>query len=385
LKSRLHPGHSVCEYNIISNLNNLLDRKLVESAINARIAGLAGSINDYRETIRSILKVLNEIAGYEIAGTLVANHRDPCIVISMNGEYKDDEISEFKLRMLRDAANYIGKSIIEDNLEINMTCEPYKDPVSSIDFSNFYSAPLRSRGMVIGTISVITRAGEYSSGGIAAFWTIASQAGPLIDSARLYAEVERLSITDGLTGLYNRRYLEELLKREFNRVQRHSIRLSVLMVDVDNFKSVNDNYGHHQGDIVLRELGEVLRRQTREIDVVARYGGEEFVILLPETDIEGAVLAAERVHQSVSSHKFASEGGHIGLTVSVGAVSCPDRQVNDHKDLMRCVDNALYCAKHRGKNCVFPALALGRSDGGVPGIYQVTPAPSRPSQGGESG
>ena len=169
------------------------------------------------------------------------------------------------------------------------------------------------------------------------------------DNARL----EALSRTDPLTQLLNRRALHLQLATEVDRVRRYNAPLSVLMIDVDGFKGVNDTYGHHAGDLVLIELAVVLGRAARSVDTVARYGGDEFVIALPETGEAGAIAFAERLRDKIESHPFEiGQPAPFHLTVSIGVADFPEPQVETAEDLLECADRALYRAKAAGRNLV---------------------------------
>ena len=168
------------------------------------------------------------------------------------------------------------------------------------------------------------------------------------------AKLAKLSITDSLTGLYNRRYLEEAMGTEFAKAKRWLAPLSCLMCDIDHFKKINDKYGHAVGDVVLEKLGEVLQAGVRRGDIVARYGGEEFVILISNTDCNGAVLLAEQLRASVEELAFKDRGGSdaIRVTISIGVDTFDGKNREDEEDLLRGADEAIYEAKGDGRNCV---------------------------------
>ncbi|MEE2710232.1 MAG: diguanylate cyclase [Gemmatimonadota bacterium] len=161
---------------------------------------------------------------------------------------------------------------------------------------------------------------------------------------------QRLAITDGLTGLYNRRYFEERLEEETRRARRYTRPMSIMMLDIDLFKHYNDNNGHLKGDKVLRDIAHILLRFSRETDITARYGGEEFVMILPETDANNSRLLGERIRVSVEETEF--EGQYKiptkNVTVSIG-VSCLTSDEDGHDALERA-DQALYKSKQNGKN-----------------------------------
>lgn len=168
-------------------------------------------------------------------------------------------------------------------------------------------------------------------------------------------ELERLSRTDGLTGLFNQRHIRELLNDEFERVRRSREPFSIALIDFDDLKRVNDSLGHQTGDRVLQEMARLLTLSTRRVDRVGRSGGDEFLILLPETPMQGAVICLERIRKKVENYPFLPDGdGHLPLTISVGIASCPDPGVQGPEELIRRADVAMYSAKHSGRNRIFP-------------------------------
>lgn len=163
-------------------------------------------------------------------------------------------------------------------------------------------------------------------------------------------ELERLSVTDELTGLFNRRHFRERMREEFLRAERYGQPLSLLILDLDHFKAINDRFGHLAGDEVLRQASRLLPDCVRDSDVVSRFGGEEFTILLPQTGLSGSLTAAERILSAVRSHRFAVGDGFERLTASIGVSSYPNRDVARAEDLLRTADQALYRAKRTGRD-----------------------------------
>jgi two-component system cell cycle response regulator len=161
-----------------------------------------------------------------------------------------------------------------------------------------------------------------------------------------------ISLTDGLTGIDNRRSLEQRLHEMFEHSYRLDEPISCVMCDIDHFKKVNDTYGHHVGDEVLKAFAGILKAEAREIDRVGRYGGEEFLLLLPGTVLDSAVTFAERLRQSVEEHKFSYDGGTFTRTMSFGVATWPHPRVADAEAMLRAADDALYVAKELGRNRV---------------------------------
>jgi diguanylate cyclase (GGDEF)-like protein len=178
---------------------------------------------------------------------------------------------------------------------------------------------------------------------------LCNQASTSIANARFHAEIERLAITDGLTGIFNHRHLQERLSQEFSRLERFSEPLSILILDIDHFKEINDTYGHPVGDAVLKGVVDVIKKTIRNIDIPARYGGEEFAVILLGTGAHGALNMAERLRKAVMNRTFSAENQTFKVTVSIGISTRP----NDGKrkeEIIEKADKALYHAKRTGRN-----------------------------------
>ena len=165
--------------------------------------------------------------------------------------------------------------------------------------------------------------------------------------------LEKLALTDALTGCLNRRALSEALAQELDRARRYNLALTILLADIDRFKQINDTRGHIAGDSVLRQVGDLLRREARSVDIVARYGGEEFVVVMPETALHGAAIFAERLRRRVMARDFGDPGEDpLHMTVSIGLASFPDDRVQSADSFVSLADQALYRAKNEGRNLV---------------------------------
>jgi diguanylate cyclase (GGDEF)-like protein len=172
-----------------------------------------------------------------------------------------------------------------------------------------------------------------------------------VEACQAQERLRELSIKDGLTDLYNHRYFQDLLDKELPRVERYNHKLSLIMVDIDHFKNVNDTYGHPQGDIVLHAIADIFRNEFRKPDTVARYGGEEFAIVLPETDIKGAVVIAERLRKRVEQQTIKLEEKNVNVTISLGVTMYDASKDRKSKaDIIDAADKALYNSKQTGRN-----------------------------------
>ncbi len=169
--------------------------------------------------------------------------------------------------------------------------------------------------------------------------------------SQYHEEIYRLTIIDGLTQAYNKRYLFEALEREIIRARRHTRDLAILMFDIDHFKKINDEHGHLAGDFVLKELARVIQARIRRDEVLARYGGEEFVVMLPETQIDGARMLAETLRERVAEHLFVFQNDQIRVTISIGVAALTDSD-RSATELLKRADELLYEAKRAGRNRV---------------------------------
>ena len=208
-----------------------------------------------------------------------------------------------------------------------------------------------------GLISAARNSREFSDGEKDLFNYLASQAAVSIENVDLHETVQRQAVTDELTGLFNHRRFQEVMAVEVERAKRFEQTLGLIMLDIDDFKSVNDHYGHLQGDQVLREVANVLRDSSREIDEPARYGGEEMAIALPQTDLDGATQFAERLRQRIEDLEIPLVNGNgiVKITASFGAAALPQSAASDKDALVAAADSALYRAKRLGKNRVVKA------------------------------
>lgn len=230
-------------------------------------------------------------------------------------------------------------------------------------------APLLFERQTLGMIAVFSdKTDAYSDEDIRLLETLASQAAIAIKHAQLYEEVRRLAITDSLTKLRNRRFFDELLEIEVQESKRYAGNLSLIFMDVDDFKRCNDLYGHAAGDRVLEQLAGTLSRIVRQSDVPCRWGGEEFAVLLPRTNKPGGMLLAERLRHAVAEQPMRLDelGRECHVTVTIGMATYPDDAVSG-RALVSAADAALLLGKASGKNRVCDYAAGARPAGGAPG------------------
>jgi diguanylate cyclase (GGDEF)-like protein len=244
--------------------------------------------------------------------------------------------------------------------------EQRRPTAASLDGIHALAGPLRARVdggndvNYVGVLSIARRDREFTETETDMFGYLAAQAAVSVENANLHETVQRQAVTDELTGLFNVRHFQDFLEHEIDRSRRFNSPVGLAMLDIDNFKKVNDTYGHQQGDLVLVEVARAMRSLSRDIDEPARYGGEELAVVLPQTDLDGAALLAERMRAKIEALEIKRLDGNgvMKITASFGVASIP-RSADGRKALIAAADAALYRAKHGGKNRVERAEAVG--------------------------
>jgi diguanylate cyclase (GGDEF)-like protein len=248
--------------------------------------------------------------------------------------------------VLRHDATYLSTDVCNDSRCPNMLVDP--------EMRSVLCVPIRSGKKIYGILHMASHySNAFDEEDAALANAIGEQIGLAVESARLFEEINRLAITDELTGLYNVRYLRRVMSEEVKRSIRYGRPLSFIMLDIDFFKIYNDQHGHPRGDEVLRILSGLLQQNTRDVDTVFRYGGEEFSVIIPEVEKQEAYHMAERIRRVIQEHLFPYEEDQPGgnLTVSIGVANLPD-DAQEGDELIDMADRALYRAKQSGRNRV---------------------------------
>lgn len=238
--------------------------------------------------------------------------------------------------------------------------------------------PLKVRDRCLGVIELVNGPGDrpFDAEALRTLAALGDYATIAIDNARNFARVQELTIVDEHTGLYNARHLRLVLEQEVRRAERFRHPLSLVFIDLDHFKSVNDNHGHLVGSELLREVGERLKQELRGTDVPTRYGGDEFAIVLPETSPEAGLRAAERLQAAIAREPFGAAAGlSLPVTASFGVATLPDHALT-MEELLRAADVAMYRAKQLGRNRI--SVARPPTHGGE-GSGTPAASPPKPS------
>ena len=354
-------------------LKTLIDKSsLIESLYRDRIdleallelTSLASSTLNPKEVLYLIVKKISEILKVTRCSMISINAEDERYAQVLS-TFEDPSITNIRLDLekypeIRNALSSRKPVIIKDAQKDPLMKE-VKDVIAPLGIRSILVIPIFFREEIIGTMLLRTsRANHaFTKREIQLCVALAKASSHALYNAFLFqklyrekAKLEKLAITDYLTGIYNIRYFYSRLEEEFSRAERYQMPLSCIMLDIDHFKKINDSYGHRIGDFILREFAQIVKRYTRKSDLLARYGGEEFILLLPQTSLKGALIEARRLQKVVREIRFRQLREGQGITVSFGISCFPDKGVKKSDDLINFADNALYKAKEKGRDLI---------------------------------
>ena len=335
-----------------TRLNTILNDLLLKSMFSNEFRNLSDFLNYERIMVEKLFYLLSSFVEYYVAGVFFASPDD----FAENIVYIDTLGRNFSKKLLSDI-NYDFFRKMEDHKTIkNSKFEVVKMVLGKeldYEFSDLSSKiiiPLIFDKKLIGGICFYTRQEvDYSS--FSYFDIMISELLAIFKMKYQYTEKEFMSVLDGLTGLYNRRQFEISLEQEYNRTKRHPSDFSLAILDIDFFKKVNDTYGHQYGDYVLKTVADIMKQSFRKTDLLYRYGGEELIMIMPETNIEGALIPVQRLRRTVEEYDFDYNGVKAKVTVSIGLTQ-NYQNLNSTAEILKSADDALYRAKEEGRNRV---------------------------------
>jgi two-component system cell cycle response regulator len=338
---------TVARGTVQERLSELLDAALFDSTIAGEVRALAQSDGDLDRVFTDLSKLASDVAGYRWLA--LKTTFDPKLLVHTHPSLRDAAEDEaclalgMKPSVPEERRKQINSNVVMIEDERASPGEPSAAPLVF---------PVRFGQSVLGTIALGPGRRGASHEDKRLMTLLASELGGPLRMVSLVGDARRLAATDALTGLMNRRAFLEAMERESSRAQRHLYPVSLLLLDVDHFKKVNDTFGHDGGDAVLQGVAKVLARMARKSDFVSRWGGEEFVIALAQTAEAGARIAAERVRRAIAEARILLPSGEaVPVTASIGLASnqTPEFQI---EEMLTRADKAMYAAKHRGRNRV---------------------------------
>ena len=303
----------------------------------------------------AVMRKTKEIIGAEAWSVLVVDETTGDLVFERADTKK---VEKYRLKPGEGIAGWVaqeGIPVIVPDVSLDKRFCSRMDKQTHFKTRSLMCVPIKSQGRVIGVLEVVNKiTGEpFTKEDLNLLMRLVDQAALTIERTTLYQKMAELVVTDDLTKLFNTRYLNRTIETEIQRSDRYKTSVSLIFIDIDYFKNINDQHGHLIGSKILVELGQLIIKCLRSIDIVARYGGDEFVVVLPQTPPKAAVQIAERIRKSVEHNTFLKKEGYaLKMTASFGVASYPE-SAKTKEDLIRLADEAMYRVKNTTRNGVY--------------------------------
>ena len=336
---------------ILSRVNELLDRKLYEATILSEIGRVARNLVRFDETFTSVMGLVARVVDFTVGAMAFVEGDELDVVLMVHRRAGTEVVEEAKAQLMEAIARERkGAGLSRVQARLFAPAAESGGPEERA-LGGFAAFPVVTNERLVGLLALGGKALAKVAPESAGFLDqVANQSYIVMENSRLFDRVRNLSVRDGVTGLYNHRHIIELVQAEFDRVARNQGVFSLLMIDIDHFKRVNDAHGHPVGDAVLREVAGLIQGCVRTVDIVGRYGGEEFLVILPHTPHDVAMQTAERVRSQVGGHVFNAQGAALQLTISVGVATAPSDAAGTAGGVIQEADKALYRAKGAGRD-----------------------------------
>ncbi len=345
-----------------------LKRTVEELAAFNEIGKTLTSTLDISEVLKIIMQKVSELLQPENWSLLLVDDRSGELYFEAAVGQGAERIRDLRIKVGEGIAGWVareGEPVLVSDVQQDPRFAARFDQVSQFETTSVLAVPLRSKDRTLGVIELINSRsrGEdgaaFSEKDVRTLASIADYAAIALENARNFQRIQELTVVDEHTGLFNSRHLQQQLENELVRARRFDQSVSLVFVDLDHFKQVNDRHGHQRGSALLREAGQLLARQLRTVDIPVRYGGDEFVVLCPQTDRVQATVCAWRLREAIANHVFlVSAGVAVRITASFGVAAFPE-DASSGDDLMRAADLAMYRAKEGGRDQVSAGSPAG--------------------------
>jgi diguanylate cyclase (GGDEF)-like protein len=351
----------VRENNIYSENNRLkYDLSLAKNELNffEEVSRTLASSSDLSNILTKIMGKMKEMTKAETWSVLLVDQETGDLVFEKTGTKKTKEIQKIRLKMGEGIAGWVAREgipVVVPDVSKDERFLGKIDKAIHFKTKSLMCIPLRINEEVIGVLELVNKitGDPFRREDLDLSMRLVDLTAIAIERTLLYQKMTELAITDDLTKLFNTRYLNRTIEIEIQRSSRYNTSVSLIFMDVDYFKRINDGFGHLIGSKVLVEMGQLLLKSLRTVDIVARYGGDEFVIVLPQTPPKAATKIAERMRKSIEQNTFLKKEGYaLKLTASFGVASYPESAASKD-DLIRLADDAMYRVKNQTRNAVY--------------------------------
>lgn len=344
-------GKELEEYHILKREYDSVVEKNKQLSTLIEINSIITNSLDKNVILGRILSQVKRLLDCETCSILLVDKEINMLGFAYLGKAEECEaLKDTKLKMGEGIAGMVwenGTPIVINDATVDPRFSDKADKKVKTSTSSLIAVPLIVDGEIIGVMeSINKRSGPFTEFDLHIMQFVSTQSAIAIKNADLYD----LAINDGLTRLYISKYFRERLYEEWQRSRRNRSGLSVVMLDIDHFKNINDTYGHQAGDLVLKGLADIIRKNCRSIDIPCRYGGEEFAVILPETTAEQAYIFIERLRKIIEAAKFYHHDCMLQITISAGYASMPELDPGDIESFIEMADRALYHSKNNGRN-----------------------------------
>jgi diguanylate cyclase (GGDEF)-like protein len=330
------PWRPVEAQSAMDRLCRVLDDLLFDAVLASEVRQLV-NVPDRKTFARSIIELASDVVTYAYLLVRLTGPKESTFVVHARDPWPDDESRALRM---------VG---VPESADVETIATGPTGPDVELAPGEHVTFPIRSGDENMGELIVFSGTKPFGTSDRSTLTFLARELGTAAKTQFLMEQTKLLALTDPLTGLFNRRHTSSVLEQEVARANRYGTPLTLVMCDIDHFKSVNDRFGHNVGDEVIRQVAGLLPERIRRIDLAGRWGGEEFILILPSTATEGAYVVAERIRSAVEV-LCRVDGGLDHVTVSLGVAE--HRRSDKPIELVERADKALYAAKQRGRNCV---------------------------------